>query len=90
MKNWLQNSLGATWHWYRYEYAVQRGSIHCHGIAKLKDDPGLYQLTKIALKGFLASKTKESSTASLTDEQLALIDADINAGHEAEKSLSVC
>ena len=85
VKNWLQNSLGATWHWYRYEYAVQRGSIHCHGVAKLKDDPGLCQLTKIALKGFLASKTKENSTTSLTDEQLALIDADINAGHEAEE-----
>ena len=87
VKNWLQNSLGATWHWYRYEYAVQRGSAHCHGVAKLKDDPGLCQLTKIALKGFLASKTKESSTTSFTDEQLALIDADINAGHEAEKKL---
>lgn len=33
VKHWLKNTLGATWHWFRYEYAVQRGSIHCHGIA---------------------------------------------------------
>ena len=31
VKFWLKKSLGASWHWYRYEYAVQRGSIHCHG-----------------------------------------------------------
>ena len=35
VKYWLYDSLGASWHWYRYEYAVQRGSIHCHGVAKL-------------------------------------------------------
>ena len=39
VKYWLKESLGATWHWFRYEYAVQRGSIHCHGEAKLKSDP---------------------------------------------------
>lgn len=36
-----------------------RGSIHCHGTAKPKKDPGLCQLTKTALKGFLAQKYKE-------------------------------
>ena len=36
VKYWLKNTLGATWHWFRYEYAVQRGTIHCHGVAKLK------------------------------------------------------
>ena len=39
VKYWLKDTLGATWHWFRYEYAVQRGSIHYHGVAKLKRDP---------------------------------------------------
>ena len=40
--------MKAEWHWFRYEYAT-RGSIHCHGLAKLKDDPGLVELTQIFL-----------------------------------------
>ena len=37
---WLYDTLDAKWHWYRFEYQG-RGSIHCHGTAKLKNDPGL-------------------------------------------------
>ena len=59
VKFWLYESLGAKWHWYRFEYALQRGSIHCHGVAKLKNDPGLCNLTQVALKGFLAGETKK-------------------------------
>ena len=44
-----------NWDWYRYEYQA-RGSIHCHGTAKLKNDPGLCELTEIALKGYLAEQ----------------------------------
>ena len=55
MKYWLYDTLDAEWHWYRYEFQA-RGSIHCHGVAKLKSDPGLCKLTDIALKGFLAEK----------------------------------
>ena len=55
MKYWLYNTLDAKWHWYRFEYQA-RGSIHCHGTAKLNNDPGLCELTKTALKGFLAQK----------------------------------
>jgi len=40
IKHWLYNSLDAEWHWYRFEYQA-RGNIHCHGVAKLKNDPGL-------------------------------------------------
>ena len=36
VKFWLDYSLQSSWHWYRYEYAVQRGSIHCHVVAKFK------------------------------------------------------
>ena len=48
VKHWLYDTLGAKWHWFRYEYQG-RGSIHCHGTAKLNNDPGLCQLTQIAL-----------------------------------------
>lgn len=39
VKFWLKESLGASWHWYRYDYVVQRGSIHSHGVTKLINDP---------------------------------------------------
>ena len=55
LKYWLYDTLDAEWHWYRYEFEA-RGSIHCHGAAKLKSDPGLCKFTYIALKGFLAEK----------------------------------
>ena len=61
-KHWLYDCLGAQWHRYRYEYQA-RESIHCYGIAKLKSDPGLGDLTDKALKGFLAEKSSaETST----------------------------
>ena len=53
IKYCLYNSLDAEWHWYRFEYQA-RGSIHCHGVAKLKNDPGLCKLSETALKGHLA------------------------------------
>ena len=52
VKHWLYETVDAKWHWFRYEYQG-RGSIHCHGTAKLSNDPGLCQLSEIALKGFL-------------------------------------
>ena len=67
VKHWLYDCLGAEWHWYRYEFQA-RGSIHCHGIAKLKSDPGLCNLTDKALTGFLAEKSfQESGDPSLLD-----------------------
>ena len=35
IKHGLYNALVAEWHWCRFEYQA-RGSIHCHGVAKLK------------------------------------------------------
>ena len=52
IKHWLYDSLDAKWHWYRFEYQ-SRGSIHCHGVAKLKNDPGLCKLSETALNGYL-------------------------------------
>ena len=59
IKHWLYKTLDAEWHWYRYEYQA-RGSIHCHGIAKLKNDPGICNLAETALIGFkLQNKAEE-------------------------------
>ena len=58
LKHWLYDTMNAEWHWYRYEFQA-RGSIHCHGTAKLKSDPGLCRLTERALKGFIAEKQKK-------------------------------
>ncbi|CAB4020199.1 Hypothetical predicted protein [Paramuricea clavata] len=62
----------------RYEYQG-RGSIHCHGTAKLNNDPGLCQLTRTALKGFLAQKLKDENDSLDTTE----LDQDIEAGQKA-------
>ena len=78
VKHWLYDTLGAKWHWFRYEYQG-RGSIHCHGTAKLNNDPGLCQLTQTALKGFLAQKFKDENDCSDTTE----LDQDIEAGQKA-------
>ena len=78
MKHWLYDTLGAKWHWFRYEYQG-RGSIHCHGTAKLNNDPGLCQLTQTALKGFLAQKCRDENDCPDTTE----LDQDIEAGQNA-------
>ena len=68
IKAWLYNILDATWHWFRYEYQSSHGSIHCHGTAKLRNDPGLCTLTEITLKGFLAQRQlDEDPNGILTD-----------------------
>ena len=53
IKHWLYSSLDAEWHWYKFEYQA-RGSIHCHGVAKRTNDPGLCQHSETALRGYLA------------------------------------
>ena len=62
VKYWLYETMDAEWHWYRFEYQ-HRGSIHCHGTAKLKNDPGLCTLTEMALKGFLAQRANNERDA---------------------------
>ena len=78
VKHWLYGTLCAKWHWYRYEYQG-RGSIHCHGTAKLSNDPGLCERTQTALKGFLAQKFLEENGCPDTTE----LDQDIEAGKKA-------
>ena len=78
IKFWLYDILKADWHWYRFQYQG-RGSIHCRGTAKLNNDPGLCDLTKLALKGFLAQTMKEENPL-VEDSQL---DVDIETGQKA-------
>ena len=61
VKIWLYEHLRASWHWFRYEYA-SRGTIHCHGLAKLSDDPDLINLTSAALKGYLSRLTLKNKS----------------------------
>ena len=88
VKWWLYKSLGAKWHWFRYELALQQGSIHCHGLAELDSDPGLCELTKVALQGHLLSQSVEKlNVEDLTTDQLTQIKADIAKGKEGGKQV---
>lgn len=64
--------MDAKWHWYRYEYALQRGSIHCHGVAKLNNDPDVCKLIKLTLDGYLSSKKLIDRNYISESEQLEL------------------
>ena len=55
---WLHKTLQVDWYWYRYEYQA-RGSTHAHGCAKLKNDPGLCELVKIAALGWKEEKANK-------------------------------
>ena len=77
VKHWLSETMDAEWHWYRFEYQ-HRGSIHCHGTAKLKNDPGLCKLTEIALTGFLAQRA-QNETGDFHPDVSEIIDAGKNA-----------
>ena len=82
IKHWLYNSLGAKWHWYRFEYQA-RGSIHCHGVAKLDNDPGLCKLSETALRGYLA----EMSIDKADETNIAKLNQEIPEGKEASNKV---
>ena len=52
--------LDTSWYWYRYEWQ-RRGNIHTHGVAKLKSDPNLVQLSKLVIKGRKAQQLLQSN-----------------------------
>lgn len=64
IKHWLYDTPDASWHWYRFEYQ-SRGSIHCHGLAKLKNDPNLCNLSESHLH---YESNKENSDAVIIRE----------------------
>lgn len=65
---------------------MQRGSIHCHGVAKLSNDPNLCELSKKALEGYLALKylkhSPDMSKEEVNDKQCA-----IEEGQKAERTI---
>ena len=82
IEHWLYNSLGAKCHWYRFEYQA-RGSIHCHGVAKLENDPGLCKLSERALRGYLA----EMSIDKADQTNFPKLNQEILEGKEAAKAV---
>ena len=50
LDRFFDRGLGVAWRWHRIEYQ-SRGSAHGHGCAKLKNDPGLIELTAKAWAG---------------------------------------
>ena len=65
VKHWLYEQMDGEWHWYRFEFPVMPGSIHCHGLAKSKSDPGLCSLGQVALKGYYAQQQLAPNTFDL-------------------------
>jgi len=56
-----------------------------HGLTKLTNDPGLIELTKCALKGYLANIFKEKNESNLSRDAIILLDFDIEKGIDAER-----
>ncbi|CAB3979153.1 Hypothetical predicted protein [Paramuricea clavata] len=81
--HWLYRSLNAEWHWYRFEHQA-RGSIHCHGVAKLKNDPGLCKLSETALKGYLAENLIKNS------DQAEIEELNLQIAQRKKASETVC
>ena len=71
INHWMYGCLDASWHWYRYEWQA-RGSIHAHGCAQLKNDPGLCELITKAAKGWEAQNMLSDPNAN-REELLATI-----------------
>lgn len=51
--------------------SLDRGSIHCHGVPKLKYDTGLCRRSEITLKGHLEKKSKDGDIAIVKDGEAA-------------------
>ncbi|RMZ95107.1 ATP-dependent DNA helicase PIF1, partial [Brachionus plicatilis] len=73
--------LQCEWRWHRYEWQ-SRSSIHAHGAARFKNDPGLTELTKKVYLGRLAKKDLDKKQL-YEDEKQELINL-IVEGDKAE------
>ena len=62
----MHDSLDQEWSWLRYENQ-NRGTIHCHMMSKLKNDPDLIKLCKIAFVGEKARKKKENGQSNVVE-----------------------
>ena len=81
-KAFLQDSLNQKWSWLRYENQ-NRGTIHCHMMSKLSNDPDLIKLCSYVYYGREAQKKKDAGTDLDVDKLNELI----QRGKEAEKKI---
>lgn len=83
VKAFLEDLFEVEWYWFRCEWQ-SRGSCHIHGCARLKNDPGLVHLTKVAAQGFQAGQ--EFSKAN-TDAERERLNRIIAEGKIAESTI---
>lgn len=83
VQTWLLKVLDAQWYWYRFEYQA-RGSTHAHGCAKLRNDPGLCDLVKLAAVGWLAEQQQVTLTNTTSDDYHHL-QSQIDRGQKAKE-----
>ena len=67
--HWLYNCLDAEWHWYRLEYQA-RGSTHCHGCVKFKNDPGICTLVQKAAAAWELCEHRLETNSDTVDCQI--------------------
>ncbi len=73
--------LDVEWRWHRFEWQ-SRSSIHAHGCARLKNDPGLIKLTALVYIGRKAAE-KICNTENLTSDEKNKLEKDILLGQES-------
>ena len=79
LKHWIKNILEAEWEWHRYEF--QRGRIHGHGVAKLKNAPNLCKLTEVVQAGHIIREEIKNGVIEADEESEQLM----KEADEAEK-----
>ncbi|RNA24394.1 ATP-dependent DNA helicase PIF1 [Brachionus plicatilis] len=80
----FDGTLQCEWRWHRYEWQA-RSSIHAHGAARFKNDPGLTELTT---KVYIGRKCeKELISQNISDDRRSQILDLIKQGKEAEETV---
>lgn len=81
MNYFFDDTLDKDYIWYRFEWQ-SRSAIHVHGVVKLKNNPGLCKLVKIAYIGQLKEYAVANNQDYIITETSTLI---IAKGKESEE-----
>ena len=84
VNHWLLQVLDSQYYWYRIEYQA-RGSTHAHGCARLKNDPGICSLVRLAAEGWLAEQELDAVEQTSTPCRQELQD-NVNEGLRAKQT----
>ena len=84
VNHWLLQVLDAQYYWYRIEYQA-RGSAHAHGCARLKNDPGICSLVRLAAEGWLAEQELDAAEQTSTRSRQELQDK-VDEGLQAKQT----